>query len=104
MDDDNFDALVSINIIRRLSFIQIQTKAAGDSWERVRDILFPAWLSGLSLKVRIDVKDTTYEVCLNDTHLCSVENKFGKKGITHVQYDVDGDSPALAAQLDVIAA
>ncbi|BCS28232.1 uncharacterized protein APUU_61280S [Aspergillus puulaauensis] len=104
IDDDNFDALVSINIIRRLSIIQIQTKAAGDSWERVRDIFFPAWLSGLSLQIRVDVKDTTYEVYLNDTHLCSVENKFGKKGITHVQYDVDGDSPALAAQLDVIAA
>lgn len=104
IDDDNFDAVVSINIIRRLSLIQIQTKAAGDSWERVRDMPFPLWLQGQSLQIRIDIKDNTYEVYVNGTHLCSVDNKFGNKGITHVQYDVDGDSPALAGQLDVITA
>ncbi|KAL4785045.1 hypothetical protein BJX76DRAFT_367191 [Aspergillus varians] len=101
IDDDNFDAVVGVNIIRRLSSIQIQTKPAGDGWEGIEMIPFPNWLQGSSLKLRVDVLAGTYEVFINDIHLYSVPKQFGDKGITHVQYDARPDPPALAGELNV---
>ncbi|KAL2825783.1 hypothetical protein BDW59DRAFT_145909 [Aspergillus cavernicola] len=104
---NNFDGLLSINIIRRLSSIQIQTKPAGHGWEGKDMIPFPSWLQdpslpyGPSLCIRIVVEDSTYEVYLNEIHLYSVAKQFGNKPITHVQYEARPDPPALGGVLTV---
>ncbi|KAL3471608.1 hypothetical protein BJX99DRAFT_266607 [Aspergillus californicus] len=100
---NNFDGLVAINIIRRLSSIQIQTKPASHGWESKEMIPFPSWLQGPTLKIRVEVQASTLEVYLNNNHLVSVAKQFGDKGITHVQYEVRPDPPALAGVLTVTA-
>ncbi|KAL4924110.1 tyrosinase [Aspergillus undulatus] len=104
LDDDDYDVLVSVNIIRRLANIQIQTKPALESWESKAMLPFPAWLQGPGLKIRVDVKEGTFEVYLNDNHLYSLPKQFGNKGITHVQYEAEPDPPALGGQLSVTSA
>ncbi|KAL6236483.1 hypothetical protein BDW75DRAFT_250041 [Aspergillus navahoensis] len=105
LDTDNFDALLSINIIRRLSTVQIQTKAAEESWENKEMIPFPAWLLGLlgGLEIRVEVKSSTLELYINGSHLYSLSRQFGSKGITHVMYEArpEEDQPALGAVLHV---
>ncbi|KAL4861988.1 hypothetical protein BDV12DRAFT_179541 [Aspergillus spectabilis] len=98
---NNFDGLVSINIIRRLSSIQIQTKPAHQSWQNVEMSPFPDWLQGPSLSIRVNVLENQYEISLNNYHLRYVPKQFGDKGITHVQYEARPDPPALAGELKV---
>lgn len=105
LETDNFDALLSINIIRRLSSIQIQTKAAGESWENKEMIPFPGWLLGLlsGLQIRVDVGSSTLEIYINSFHLYSLARQFGNKGVTHVMYEARSaeDQPALGEVLGV---
>ncbi|CEL03900.1 hypothetical protein ASPCAL05038 [Aspergillus calidoustus] len=101
LDDDNFDGVASVNIVRKLREIQIQTKPANEGWVTHALIPFPSWLQAPSLKIQVDVKEGTYEIYLNGNHLYSLAKQFGNKGITHVQYEAEIDPPALAGELSV---
>ncbi|KAL5342248.1 hypothetical protein BJX70DRAFT_357265 [Aspergillus crustosus] len=104
LSTNNFDSLLSINIIRRLRSIQIQTKPAHGSWQNVELSPYPDWFEGLSttgVSVNVVVEDSRLQVLVNG-HLFRILGRgFAGKGITHVMYEVRPEPGALANSLAV---
>ncbi|KAB8229895.1 uncharacterized protein BDW43DRAFT_302840 [Aspergillus alliaceus] len=100
---DNFDVVISVNIIRRFSKIQLQTKQATHGWEALSMINFPAWFQISSdLRIRVDARGGTYELYMNDNHIQSVPNKYGAGGITHVKYEASREPFAMLEELRIV--
>ena len=101
---ESFDVPFSFAIRRRNGKIRLNSKSAGRAWNSpVRDVDLSDWFQRPNPRIRVDVKESDYEVFIDGRKFQTWPKTFGNKNFTHIRYlsypeDVN---PALSRALTV---
>lgn len=104
-DEENYDVLLSFSIRRRNRQIRLNSKPAHHGWNSPPiNVPLSNWFQRPNPRIRVDIRDSDYEVFIDGRNFRTLQKTLGNKNITHIQYWWTPESvePALSCALTVM--
>lgn len=101
---DHYDVLLAFYIRPRSRQIRLTTKPARRGFNTpARRVPLANWFQRPNPRIRVDVRESDYEVFIDGRNFQTWPKVFGNKNITHIQYtwEPESDEPALSRALTV---